>query len=200
MTENLQHHPANRNFAGEAPLADLLPHVFSLDGLRDRKVVVGSIWFRMSDCVSVFVNTGNNKRRCPLEDCWRWLGLHFGPGDQRCPVFEGTKRPFTLAHCVALDLPLELIQSLLKRAVQVGQILEERKACWDHTGQLLLLHLSNLREYNVNQRKLFNDHGQIQASLFYTKCEAVHELMLRDFLSWRALSSMETYLKTCAIE
>ena len=37
MTENLQHHPANRNFAGEAPLADLLPHVFSLDGLRDRK-------------------------------------------------------------------------------------------------------------------------------------------------------------------
>ena len=37
MTENLQHHPANRNFAGEAPLADLLPHVFSLAGLRDRK-------------------------------------------------------------------------------------------------------------------------------------------------------------------
>ncbi len=63
----------------------------------------------------------------------------------------------------------------------MGQILEERKACWDHTGQLLLLHLSNLREYNVTQRKLFNDHGQIQASLFYTKCEAVHELMLRDF-------------------
>ena len=36
MTENLQHYPANRNFAGEVPLADLLPHVFSLDGLRDR--------------------------------------------------------------------------------------------------------------------------------------------------------------------
>ena len=37
MTENLQHYPANQNFAGEVPLADLLPHVFSLDGLRDRK-------------------------------------------------------------------------------------------------------------------------------------------------------------------
>ncbi len=89
MTENLQHHPANRNFAGEAPLADLLPHVFSLDGLRDRKGrrrinLVQDERLRERLC-----EHWKQQRRCPLEDCWRWLGLHFGLGDQRCPVFEG---------------------------------------------------------------------------------------------------------------
>ncbi|MEC7191874.1 MAG: hypothetical protein VXW13_00090 [SAR324 cluster bacterium] len=181
MTENLQHHPANRNFAGEAPLADLLPHVFSLDGLRDRKGrrrinLVQDERLRERLC-----EHWKQQKEMPFGGLLEMARTPFWAWRPAMPGIRGTKRPFTLAHCVALDLPLELIQSLLKRAVQVGQILEERKACWDHTGQLLLLHLSNLREYNVNQRKLFNDHGQIQASLFYTKCEAVHELMLRDF-------------------
>jgi hypothetical protein len=181
MTENLQHQPANQDFAGEAPLVDLLPHVFSLDGLRDRKGhrrinLVQDERLRERLC-----EHWKQQKEMPFGGLLEMARTLFWARRPAMPGIRGTKRPFTLAHCVALDCPLELIQSLLNRAVKVEQILEEHKACWDHTSQLLLLHLSNLREYNVNQRKLFNDHGQIQASLFYTKCEALHELMLRDF-------------------
>jgi len=181
MMENLQQHPANVNFAGEIPLADLLPHIFSLDGLRDRKgrrriSLVQDERLRERLC-----EHWKQQKEMPFGGLLEMARTLFWARRPAMPGIRGTKRPFTLAHCVALDCPLELIQSLLNRAVKVGQILEEHKACWDHTSQLLLLHLSNLREYNVNQRKLFNDHGQIQASLFYTKCEALHELILRDF-------------------
>ena len=41
---------------------------------------------------------------------------------------------------------------------------------------------------------------RFRASLFYTKCEAVHELMLRDFSFLESLVLYGTYLKTYAIE
>lgn len=171
----------NENSSNEVPLQDLLPHVYTLEGLRDRKgkrrlslVQEGRLRERLCE-------HWQRRREMPFGGYLELARTPLWAWRPAMPGIRGTKRPFTLAYCVALDLPLEWIQNLLLRAVQVGQIPEQQQACWDHTSQLLLMHLASLRNYNVDQRRFHNGQGQIQASLFFSKCEAVHEKVLRDF-------------------
>jgi hypothetical protein len=170
-----------QKMATETPIQKLLLPVHSLEAIRDRPKRKHMNLAHDAQLVERLCEFWYQRREVPFGGLLEMARAPFWAKRPAIPGLRAAKRPFTFAHCLALELPEETMQALLLKAHAAEQISERQLLFWLKTLPILQMQLEGLAELNRDQRRMVSGQGQINAALFFDKCLDLQPKLLQEF-------------------